>query len=124
MRVINKDPVRSGAGFDTHGHQDMEIISYFLEGALEHNRQINEQHFQRLRVNKRLRERREQVLVPPSEGSNPSRSCFYGVTSGFENRRHNGGLGWRARVSGRLFGSQAPVSCSAFSNLRFSVPAS
>ena len=36
LRVINDDTVRAGAGFDTHGHRDMEIISYILEGAIEH----------------------------------------------------------------------------------------
>ena len=44
LRVINDDTVDPGAGFDAHGHRDMEIISYVLEGAVRHEDSMGNQY--------------------------------------------------------------------------------
>jgi len=44
LRVINDDMVMPGQGFGTHGHRDMEIISYVTEGALKHEDSEGNKH--------------------------------------------------------------------------------
>jgi len=44
LRVFNDDIVRAGGGFDFHPHKDMEIVSYIIEGELEHRDRLGNRH--------------------------------------------------------------------------------
>lgn len=44
LRAINDDTVAPGAGFETHGHRDMEIVTYVLKGAIEHEDTLGNVH--------------------------------------------------------------------------------
>ena len=42
LRVINDDVIEAGQGFGTHPHKDMEILTYVLEGTVEHQGQYGQ----------------------------------------------------------------------------------
>lgn len=44
LRVFNDDVVKAGGGFDFHPHKDMEIVSYIVEGELEHKDRLGNRH--------------------------------------------------------------------------------
>lgn len=47
LRVFNDDIVQAGGGFDFHPHKDMEIVSYIVDGALEHQDRLGNRHVNR-----------------------------------------------------------------------------
>jgi redox-sensitive bicupin YhaK (pirin superfamily) len=47
LRVFNDDVVQAGGGFDFHPHKDMEIVSYIVEGELEHQDRLGNRHVNR-----------------------------------------------------------------------------
>src|SRR4051794_20039446 len=44
LRVFNDDTVKAGGKFDFHPHKDMEIVSYIVEGELEHRDRLGNRH--------------------------------------------------------------------------------
>lgn len=85
LRVINEDRVAPGTGFGTHGHRDMEIVSYVLEGALAHK--------DNMAAKTPSAAAREDVAAPGQRGAERAASGNSGVILSGDVQRMSAGTG-------------------------------